>query len=140
MGGLLKIMPYLGVCYVIAGMASLGLPGLSGFVAEMSIFVGSFKAGMDDLLAGNGALRIGFTVAACSAIVITAVYILRVVGKLLQGPVYDEHHLALTDASWWERMATASLIVCVAGIGCFPNFFMHLIETTFSPEIFKVIG
>ena len=140
MGGLLKIMPYLGVCYVIAGMASLGLPGLSGFVAEMSIFVGSFKAGMNDVFMGHGALRLGFTIAACSAIVITAVYILRVVGKLLQGPVYDEHHLALTDATWWERISTATLVVCVAGIGCFPNFFMKLIETTFSPEIFKVIG
>ena len=43
MGGLMKIMPYLAVCYVIAGMASLGLPGLSGFVAEMTIFVGSFQ-------------------------------------------------------------------------------------------------
>lgn len=39
MGGLMKIMPFLAVCYVIAGMASLGLPGLSGFVAEMTIFV-----------------------------------------------------------------------------------------------------
>mgnify|MGYP000794854864 CR=1 FL=1 len=43
MGGLMRIMPYLSVCYVIAGMASLGLPGLSGFVAEMTIFVGSFQ-------------------------------------------------------------------------------------------------
>lgn len=139
MGGLLKIMPYLGVCYVIAGMASLGLPGLSGFVAEMTIFVGSFKAGMADMMNGHGVLRLAFTVAACCAIVITAVYILRVVGKLLQGPVYDEHHLALTDATWWERLSTVTLIVCVAAIGCFPNFFIKLIETTFSPEIFKVI-
>ena len=36
MGGLMKIMPFLSACYVIAGLASLGLPGLSGFVAEMS--------------------------------------------------------------------------------------------------------
>ena len=140
MGGLLKIMPYLGVCYVIAGMASLGLPGLSGFVAEMSIFVGSFTAGMNDMMAGHGILRLAFTVAACCSIVITAVYILRVVGKLLQGPVYDEHHLSLTDATWWERTSTVTLILCVTAIGCFPNFFMHLIETTFSADIFKVIG
>ncbi|MDE5979431.1 MAG: NADH-quinone oxidoreductase subunit M, partial [Muribaculaceae bacterium] len=52
MGGMMQIMPYLSVCYVIAGMASLGLPGLSGFVAEMTIFVGSFKAGMADFLSG----------------------------------------------------------------------------------------
>lgn len=39
----MQIMPFLSVCYVIAGLASLGLPGLSGFVAEMTIFVGSFE-------------------------------------------------------------------------------------------------
>ena len=132
MGGLMKIMPFLGVSYVIAGMASLGLPGLSGFVAEMTIFVGSFEhADMFHRV---------FTVVACSSIVITAVYILRVVGKLLFGPVQDEHHLQLTDATWWERFSVITLIVCVAAIGCFPNFFEWLIKFTFSPEIFRAIG
>ncbi len=139
-GGMMKILPYLSVCYVIAGMASLGLPGLSGFVAEMTVFVGSFQAGMANYLAGEGSLRLVFTLVACCSIVITAVYILRVVGKLLFGPVYDEHHLTLTDATWWERLATATLIVCVAGIGCFPNFFNNLIKATFTPEIFSVLG
>ncbi len=81
-----------------------------------------------------------FTIVACCSIVITAVYILRVVGKLLFGPVYDKHHLELTDATWWERTSTITLIICVAGIGCFPNFFNELINTTFSPEIFRVLG
>ncbi len=132
MGGLMKIMPFLSVCYVIAGFASLGLPGLSGFVAEMTIFVGSFEhADMFHRV---------FTIVACCSIVITAVYILRVVGKLLLGPVQDEHHLALTDATWWERTATVTLIISVAAIGCFPNFFANLIRWTFTPEIFSVIG
>jgi len=132
MGGMMKIMPFLAVCYVIAGFASLGLPGLSGFVAEMTIFIGSFEhADMFHRV---------FTIVACCSIVITAVYILRVVGKLLLGPVYDEHHLALTDAEWWERTAAVTLIVSVAAIGCFPNFFADLIRWTFSPEIFTVIG
>ena len=140
MGGLMQIMPYLAVCYIIAGMASLGLPGLSGFVAEMTIFVGSFEQGMTDYLGGHGSLRLVFTIIACCSIVITAVYILRVVGKLLLGPVHDDHHRQLTDATWWERTATATLIICVAAIGCFPNFFESLIKFTFSPDIFKVLG
>ena len=132
MGGLMQIMPFLAVCYVIAGFASLGLPGLSGFVAEMTIFVGSFEhADMFHRV---------FTIVACCSIVITAVYILRVVGKLLFGPVYDQHHLTLTDAEWWERTSTVTLILCVAAIGCFPNFFANVIRFTFSPEIFTVIG
>ncbi len=132
MGGLMKIMPFLGVAYVIAGMASLGLPGLSGFVAEMTIFVGSFEhADMFHRV---------FTIVACCSIVITAVYILRVVGKLLFGPVQDEHHLQLTDAVWWERLSVVTLVVSVAAIGCFPNFFEWLIRFTFNPEIFRAIG
>src|SRR5574344_494648 len=84
MGGMMHIMPYLGVGYVIAGLANLGLPGLSGFVAEMTIFVGSFEhADMFHRV---------FTIVACCSIVITAVYILRAVGKMLFGPVQDEHH------------------------------------------------
>ena len=42
LSGLMRIMPFLSVCYVIAGLANLGLPGLSGFVAEMTIFNGAF--------------------------------------------------------------------------------------------------
>ncbi len=132
MGGLMKIMPFLAVCYVIAGMASLGLPGLSGFVAEMTIFVGSFQH--------TDMFHRVFTIVACCSIVITAVYILRVVGKLLFGPVQDKHHLELTDATWWERLSAITLIVCVAAIGCFPNFFNNLINFTFDGSIFKVLG
>ena len=98
----------------------------------MTIFVGSFEH--------TDTFHRAFTIAACSSIVITAVYILRVVGKLLFGPVYDEHHLTLTDATWWERLSTITLIICVAAIGCFPNFFSDLIKFTFSSEIFAAIG
>ena len=127
MGGLMKIMPYLGVCYMIAGFASLGLPGLSGFVAEMTIFFGSFQH--TDLF------HRAFVIAGTSAIVVTAVYILRVVGKILLGPVQDEHHLQLTDATWYERFSTITLIVCIAGIGCFPNWINETIQQSFAPII-----
>lgn len=131
MGGLMQIMPFLGVGYVIAGLANLGLPGFSGFVAEMTIFVGSF--------AHADMFHRVLTVMACCAIVITAVYILRVVGKMLYGPVYDEHHRELTDAVWHEKFAVITLIVCVAGLGCFPNFFNEIIYDSFGP-IIKALG
>ena len=109
MGGLMKIMPFLSVCYVIAGFASLGLPGLSGFIAEMTVFVGSFQH--------TDTFHRVFTIVACTSIVITAVYILRVVGKLLYGPVQNEAHRQLTDASWFERLSAITLIAAVAGLG-----------------------
>lgn len=124
MGGLMKVMPFLSVAYVIAGLASLGLPGLSGFVAEMMIFVGSFEhADMFHRV---------LTIIAVSSIVVTAVYILKVVGKILYGPVIDKHHLELTDAVWYERLTVVALVVCVAGVGLFPGWIVGLIKESFS--------
>ncbi len=75
------------------------------------------------------------TVAATCSIVITAVYILRVVAKLLFGVVQDEHHRSLTDATWEERLSTATLILAVVAIGCFPNFFIDIIRDSFNPIV-----
>jgi len=122
MGGLMRIMPFLSVSYVIAGLASLGLPGFSGFVSEMMIFVGSFQH--------TDTFHRVFTIVACSSIVITAVYILRVVGKILYGEVQDEHHKTLTDATWFERLAVVTLIVSIAGIGFFPSFVSEMIRNS----------
>lgn len=124
MGGLMKIMPFLSVCYVIAGLASLGLPGLSGFVSEMTIFMGAFEH--------TDTFHRVFTIVAVSSIVITAVYILRVVGKILYGPVQDKHHESLTDATWFEKLAVVSLIVCIAGIGMYPSFVSNIIRDSLS--------
>ncbi|MDR1381292.1 MAG: NADH-quinone oxidoreductase subunit M [Tannerella sp.] len=109
MSGLMKTMPFLSVCYVLAGLANLGLPGLSGFVAEMTIFTGSFEL--------NDPFHRTLTVVAAASIVITAVYILRLTGKILYGA---DDGLKLTDATWDERLAVICLIVAVAGLGLAP--------------------
>jgi NADH-quinone oxidoreductase subunit M len=130
MGGLMKIMPFAAVCYVIAGLASLGLPFLSGFVAEMTIFVGSFQH--TDLFH-----RI-LTITACCSIVITAVYILRTVGKILYGPVLDKHHLELPDAHWFEKVSVVCLILAIAFIGFYPSSASHIIWDSLTPVIAKL--
>lgn len=120
MGGLMKVIPFLSVVYVIAGLASLGLPGLSGFVAEMTIFVGSFQN-------ADTFHRIA-TIVACSSIVITAVYILRVVGILLLGPIKNEHFNELTDAKWFEKVSTITLVLSITAIGMAPFWLSALIR------------
>jgi NADH-quinone oxidoreductase subunit M len=123
----MKIMPFLAVGYVIAGLANLGLPGFSGFIAEMTIFVGSFGA---HPMSGdpNTSFRMVATIIACMSIVVTAVYILRVVGKILYGEVENKHFLELTDATWDERVAVICLIFCVAGLGSFPFWVSDIIS------------
>src|SRR5512133_4357562 len=114
MGGLMKVIPFLSVCYVIAGLASLGLPGLSGFVAEMTVFVGAFQH--------PGLFHRVVTIVAVTSIVITAVYILRVIAILLLGPATNPHYENFRDARWYEKTSAISLIVPVAAIGLAPIY------------------
>ncbi len=119
MSGLMKVLPFLSVCYVIGGLASLGLPGLSGFVAEMTIFVGAFQH--DDWFH-----RVA-TVIAVSSIVVTAVYILRVVGKILMGPIEKEAYTAFPKTKWFEKIATITLIIGILVIGLMPLWLSEMI-------------
>lgn len=127
LAGLMKIMPFLAVCYVIAGLANLGLPGLSGFVAEMTIFVGAFE--------NTGVFYTTMTIIACTSIVVTAVYILRLVGKILYGVPTNEHHLQLTDATWDERFSVICLILCVAGLGLAPFWVSEMVRSGVQPVV-----
>ena len=131
MGGLMTIMPVIGALYVIAGMANLGLPGFSGFVAEMNIFVGAFEH--PDLFH-----RV-ITVIAVSSIVVTAVYILRVVGKMLMGPVMEEYK-DLPRIRWYEKTGTFILVLFSVLIGIFPFFWGHIIMDAIGPFLNPILN
>ena len=127
LGGLLKVIPFISVIYVIAGLASLGLPGFSGFVAEMNIFVGAFQH--DDVF-----YRIA-TIISVSAIVVTAVYILRVVGIMLMGPVKNDAYLNLEKVTWFERTGILLLMIPIVGIGVAPLWLSNMILESLQPFI-----
>jgi NADH-quinone oxidoreductase subunit M len=131
MGGLMKVIPFLSVAYVIAGLASLGLPGLSGFVAEMTIFVGAFQH--------TDTFHRVVTIVVVSSIVITAVYILRVVAVLLLGPARDDHFEHFQDAKWYERVSVVTLVGSVAAIGLAPLWLSNMIGTSLKPIIDKIL-
>ncbi len=132
LSGLMKIMPFLAVGYVIAGLANLGLPGFSGFVAEMTIFNGAF--------ANADTFHRTVTIVACSSIVITAVYILRTVGRILYGTCTNEEHLKLTDATWDERFTVICLVACIAGLGLMPLWVSDMIRTGVETVITQLIN
>lgn len=127
MGGLMKVIPFFGVSYVIAGLASLGLPSLSGFVAEMTIFVGAFQE--------TDTFHRVLTIVACTSIVITAVYILRVVGKILYGALQDKHHEHLDPATWYERLSVVTLIAAIFAVGSAPFWISSMISDSVMPVI-----
>jgi len=120
MGGLMKMMPFISTVFFIVGLCSLGLPGLSGFVAEMTVFMGSWQN--DD-----GFHRIA-TIAAAMSIVVTAVYILRAIGQTVMGPVKNESYLQLKDANWNEKMAAVILVLGILAIGIVPVWLNDLLR------------
>lgn len=131
LGGLLKVIPFISVVYVIAGMALLGLPGFSGFVAEMNIFMGAFQH--DSMF-----YRIA-TIISISAIVVTAVYVLRVVGIMLMGPVKDEAYTRLAGVTWYERTGILLLLIPIVGIGVAPLWISNMIMESIEPFIQGVL-
>jgi NADH-quinone oxidoreductase subunit M len=119
MGGLLKCIPFISTVFVIAGLTSLGLPGFSGFVGEMMVFVGGWE-------------RIGWlpkltTLAAAASIVVTAVYILQATGRVLMGPAKQHEWALVRDAGWNEKAASLLLIAGILLIGLAPVLITSLV-------------
>jgi NADH-quinone oxidoreductase subunit M len=120
LGCLLKAMPFISSVFVIAGLCSLGLPGFSGFAAEMTVFMGSWQN-------PDKWFRLA-TILACASIVVTAVYILRAAGQTIMGPMVNKEHELLTDASWNEKFAAILLIVGIVVVGIAPFWLIDLIQ------------
>ena len=118
LGGLLKVTPFISTVFVIAGLCSLGLPGLSGFVAEMTVFMGAWQN-------PDGWYRLA-TILAIASIVVTAVYILRATGKTIMGPMSSAYE-KLPDATWNEKLAAGLLITGIVIIGVAPILISKLI-------------
>lgn len=107
LGGLAKSMPFVSGIFLAGGMASLGLPGMSGFISEFFAFLGLF--GRLPVLAAVGAL----------GIVLTAVYLLRAILRTTFGPTPDRLS-GLADAQPMEVIPMVVLLGCIILIGVYP--------------------
>jgi NADH-quinone oxidoreductase subunit M len=121
MEGLMRTMPFIMTMLFLSGLCSLGLPALSGFVAEMTVFIGSWQQ--------TGTLHRAATIVSTMSIVVTAVYILRAVGQIAMGVIRNEHS-TLGDAHWYERGAAILLMAGILAIGLLPGWLMKLLEPT----------
>ena len=115
-GGLAHKTPRLAAFFAIAGLSSLGLPGLAGFVAEFHIFVGTFRAGYE----WAGVLGI-------LAAAITATYILRMLAMAFFGP-FNERWAGMKEMRLGEQFGGALLIVFIVFMGVWPAPFIDRIS------------
>ena len=127
LGGLAGRMPFVAAAMLIAGLASLGLPGLSGFVAELLVFLGAYRA------------YDWPTVLAVLGIVLAAGYILWMMERTFFGP-RRERFADLTDASLVEAAPLALMVICIIGVGIYPALLTDMFETALDPMVQAING
>ena len=126
-GGLARRMGTVAAFFAVGGLTSMGLPGLSGFVAEFLVFAGTFQTyPIVAVLGIVGALA-------------TAVYILRLLALAFLGPL-NERWTGLTDMNRSTWAGTAILVFCLVLVGLWPGPFIDRIATSVGPLVARALG
>jgi NADH-quinone oxidoreductase subunit M len=131
LGGLARQMPVIVVVFSIAGLASLGLPGTSGFAAEFITFVGSYSS-----TAVEG-IRL-YTILGVFGIVLTAGYILWMLQRVFYGPPLDKFK-SVPDANNIEKVCIFSFVAAIMLVGIYPAILTNVIRLGIEP-IARLIG
>jgi NADH-quinone oxidoreductase subunit M len=122
MGGLWEKVPIMGAIGLIFSMASLGLPGLGNFIAELLILTGVFKS------------SILMTCLASAGLVAATIYSLRIVQKVFLGKKHSDWEL--NDLTLREKIVSASLVIVIVWLGFFPQ----IVFSTAKPAILKTLN
>jgi NADH-quinone oxidoreductase subunit M len=122
LGGLAGRMPLVAIAFLLAGLASLGLPGMSGFVSELLVFFGAFQA------------YPWATALAVLGIILAAGYILWMMERTLFGPS-RERFAGLTDANFVEALPLVLLAVTVIGVGIYPAYLIEVFNLGLDPLV-----
>ena len=120
LGGLAARMPIIVVIFSLAGLASLGLPGTSGFAAEFITFVGSFSSPFVE------GIKV-YTMLGVLGIVVTAGYILWLLQRTFYGPPLDRYN-EVHDADGIERVPIFVLAAAIIIVGVFPMVVTNVIR------------
>jgi len=121
-GGLAKPMPVYATLFVVATLASVGLPGTNGFIGEFMVITGTFASHMLGHFSGVQAAG------AAIGVILGAVYMLMVVQKMFFGPLTRDENKSLSDLNPREIVSLAPLAMMIFVIGLFPNVFLSQIK------------
>jgi len=124
MGGFASRMPGITIAFVIGGLASFGVPGTSGFVAELLVFLGAWRAHIQ----GSGITPV-YAILAVLGIVITATYVLRLLQRVFLGP-FNSRYEGITDARTTEWVALVVLSALLILLGVLPGVIINLVDSS----------
>ncbi|HVO42244.1 MAG TPA: NADH-quinone oxidoreductase subunit M [Aggregatilineales bacterium] len=146
LGGFAQKMPLVAVAFIIGGLASMGMPGLSGFIAEFTIFSGVWHGPSFSAAAVNFPMAPNFNyytlivIVAALGIIVTAAYVLRVVQQVFFGGEFnDKRFPGVTDVSFQDKAALALLVSNLVIVGVYPRIMSTMIQAGMSP-IVKALG
>jgi NADH-quinone oxidoreductase subunit M len=125
LGGMRKFMPLITIGFIVGGLVSLGMPLFSGFIAEFPIFMGLWSAQPAWLWANYAWIAI---IAAIS-IVITASYIIRIIGKVFFGSLPTELEGHIHDVGPLDKLAVVLLAGIMIAMGVFPSLIVPLVQS-----------
>ncbi len=123
-GGLTRQMPHFTVLVAIAFFASLGLPGFSGFIAEVMVFLGAFNSATT-----NALLPRWMAITATLGLILSAAYYLWTLQKMFFGTYYvhqESWSARLTDLGLREKLLLIPLAMVVIGLGIFPQWLLDM--------------
>jgi NADH-quinone oxidoreductase subunit M len=144
LGGMARVMPFVAVAFIIGGFTSMGMPGLSGFVAELPIFLGVWNAralnvaGLPAWFASLAQQPWYFpliAVISAISIVITAAYILRAVQRVFFGPMPAEFEHHVGDVTVLDKTALTILVALMVIVGVAPWIMAPLVEDAIKPVL-----
>jgi NADH-quinone oxidoreductase subunit M len=134
LGGMWTKMPVVALAFIIGGLTSMGMPGLSGFVAELPILIGVWNAG--STIAPYYAV---IAVLAATGIVVTAAYVLRVVQRVFFGEFDESKFHDVDDVTVKDKVALGILTSFLILIGVFPSLMAPMVTSGMAP-IVQVLG
>lgn len=114
-GGLATPMPLFSTLFVIITFSSIGLPLLNGFVGEFLILIGTF----------NSAYSRYFAVFATTGVILSAVYMLWMIQRVLFGEITNEKNRNLPDLNLREKFVLVPLVILIIFMGIYPSFFLN---------------
>ena len=117
LGGFRIVMPLVAIAFIVGGLVSMGMPGFSGFVAEFPIFMGLWDS------------YPWIAWVAVISIVITAAYILRIIGRVFFGKIPDEFQGHVHDVRILDKVALVFLSAILIIVGVYPAIMVPLVQS-----------
>ena len=127
LAGFRRYMPLVAVAFIVGGLVSMGMPGLSGFIAEFPIFMGVWQ------------VKPWIAIVASISIVITASYIIRIIGKVFFGKLPDEFSGHVHDVTALDKLALVVLSAILIVLGVFPTLMVPMVESGVQ-NIMRLLG